>query len=322
MRYIEASPRLRLRPSHLLLMIYRYMSGIYQVGDLSALNYIKGFLDGISTQPKPERVLTVSGHGIGEAEMWLAERVDGCKIDTISFRLVDTQLLQFLRAAEATDIETVFSKFSQMVAPYEVLSELVSDPGLVPYWCEQMEAITRCFQEGRVTVFSDHPLRIPSSRFYDLIYVSHGWRYFSMKAAEELRRHLSPQGWLAILMPSQDDSVDGKISAHGRFTNSPLVREARTLFKKLLEDRGYVLKPYRMPQFDLRALAARRELIRFSVLAPASSILIGELILRSLGEHISDRARLEVLNETAARFKTLRAPVNEELELYIMEAKP
>lgn len=313
MMYIEASPRLRLRPSHLLLMIYRYLSGVYQVGDLSALNYVKGFLDGNSAQPKAERVLTVSGHGIGEPEMWLAERIEGCQIDTISFRLVDTQLLQFLRAAEATDIETVFSKFSQIVASYEVLSELVSDPGLVPYWCEQAQAITRCFQGGRVNVFSDHPLRIPSSRFYDLIYVSHGWRHFSMKAAEELRRHLSPQGWLAILMPSQNGSF--------RFVTAPPVREALALLEKLLEDRGYVLKPYHMPPFDLRALASRCELIRFSVLAPASSILIGELILRSLGEHISDRARLEVLNETAIGFKELRMPVNEELELYMMGAK-
>ena len=313
MMYIEASPRLRLRPSHLLLMIYRYLSGVYQVGDLSALNYVKGFLDGNSAQPKLKRILTVSGHGIGEAEMWLAGRVDGCEIDTISFRLVDTQLLQFLRAAEATDIERVFSKFSQIVSPYEVLSELVSDLGLVPYWCEQAEAVTRCFQEARVNVFSDHPLRIPSSRLYDLIYVSHGWRYFSMKAAEELRRHLSPQAWLAVLMPSQDGS--------SRFATTPPVREALALFNKLLEDRGYVLKPYHTPHLDLKALAARCELIRFSVLAPASSILIGELILRSLGEHISDRARLGVLNETAVHFKELRMPVNEELQLYMMEAK-
>jgi hypothetical protein len=49
---------------------------------------------------------------------------------------------------------------------------------------------------------------------------------------------------------------------------------------------------------------------------------MGELILSSLSEHIPDRARLEVLNETAVRSRELRVPVNEELELYIMEAKP
>jgi hypothetical protein len=40
-----------------------------------------------------------------------------------------------------------------------------------------------------------------------------------------------------------------------------------------------------------------------------------------LGEHISDRTRLEILNETAAQFNGLSMPVNEELELLIIEAK-
>ena len=187
MIYIEASPTLRLRPSHLLLMIYRYLSGVYQAGDLFALNYIKGFLDGKSAS-KPARILTVSGHGIGEAETWLAERMDDCRIDTVSFRMIDTQLLQFLRAAGREDIETVFSKFAEMVAPYPLLLELASDPGLVPYWCDQAQDIQRYFQRQKITVFSDHPLCIETSCHYDLIYVSHGMQYFSVDAAEKLRQ--------------------------------------------------------------------------------------------------------------------------------------
>jgi hypothetical protein len=58
---------------------------------------------------------------------------------------------------------------------------------------------------------------------------------------------------------------------------------------------------------------------RFRVLASAQSVLIGELILISLNEHISDLARLEVLEQTAAQFKNLRVPVNEEVELYIID---
>ncbi len=319
MRYIEASASLRLRPSHLLLMIYRYLSGIYQLGDLFALNYIKGFLDGNSAQPKPKRILTVSGHGIGEAETWLAKCLSDCEIHTISFRLIDTQLLQFLREAEARDIEIVFSKFAEMVAPYQMLSELVSEPGLVPYWCEQAAEIKYYFRQKKITVFSDHPLRINPSHSYDLIYVSHGLEYFSIEVAKKLQRHLSPQGWLAILMPPQGDSSNGDMS--GRFSNSGIMREANARFRKLLNQGGYVLEPQSMPHFDLTPLATRRELSRFSVLASANSVLIGELILSSLNEHIPDRARLEVLNQTAAQFKELRMPVNEELEFYMMEAK-
>ena len=71
---------------------------------------------------------------------------------------------------------------------------------------------------------------------------------------------------------------------------------------------------------NLRHKCIRREAIGFSVLAPANLVLIGELILISLYEHISDRARLEILNEVAARYRDLRTPVNEKLQLYIMEA--
>jgi SAM-dependent methyltransferase len=318
MIYIEASSTLRLRPSHLLLMIYRYLSGVYQAGDLFALNYIKGFMDGKSAS-KPERILTVSGHGIGEAETWLAERMDDCRIDTVSFRMIDTQLLQFLRAAGRADIETIFSKFAEMVAPYPLLLELASDAGLVPYWCDQAQDIQRYFQRQKITVFSDHPLCIETSCHYDLIYVSHGMQYFSVDAAEKLRQHLSPEGWLAILMPPADGNANGDRFA--RFSSSMVARESKTLFRKLLESRGYALAPLPTGSPDLRNLAVRRELSRFNVLASAKSVLLGELILASLGEHISDRTRMEILNETAAQFNGLSMPVNEELELLIIEAK-
>jgi SAM-dependent methyltransferase len=321
MTYIEASATLRLRPSHLLLMIYRYLSGVYQMGDLFALNYIKGFLDGNSAEPKSKKILTVSGHGIGEAETWLAKRVTGCEIDTISFRLVDTQLLQFLRAAEVNDIEAVFLKFAQMVAPYQMLSELVSDPGLVPYWCDQAAEIKHYFHQRKIRIFSDYPLCINPQYYYDLIYISHGMEYFSVEAAEKLSRLLASGGWLTILMPSKDHSTNGKPSLSTRFANTAPVQEAKALFRKLLQARGYILAREAVPNIDFSAVATRCELSRFRVLASANSVLLGELILSSLGEHISDRARLEVLNETAAQFKELRMPVNEELELYIMEAK-
>jgi len=321
MSYIEASVTLRLRPSHLLLMIYRYLSGVYQMGDLFALNYIKGFLDGNSAQPKSRKILTVSGHGIGEAETWLGKRVDDCQIDTISFRLLDTQLLQFLRAAEASDIEAVFLKFAQMVAPYQMLSELVSDPGLVPYWCDQAAEIKYYFHQRKIRIFSDYPLRINPPYCYDLIYVSHGMEFFSVEAAAKLLRLLASGGWLTMLMPSEDHAADGKASLSARFANTSPVQQAKALFRKLLQARGYTLAPEAVPRIDLSAVATRCELSHFRVLASANSVLIGELILSSLNEHIPDRARLEVLNETAAQSKELRMPVNEELELYFLEPK-
>jgi hypothetical protein len=318
MIYLEASPKLRLRPSHLLLMIYRYLSGVYQAGDLFALNYIKGFLDGNSAS-KPTRILTVSGHGIGEAETWLAERIEDCHIDTVSFRLIDTQLLHFLRAAEPSDIEAVFSRFAEMVAPYELLSKLASNPGLVPYWCNQAQHIKHYFQQRKITVFSDHPLRIDNPGRYDLIYVSQGTQYFSIEAAEKLRQRLACKGWLAVLAPPSNGHFNGNGSV--RFASAKIVLEAKALFRSLLQAQGYVLASLAEPTLDLSSLAIRSEISRFNVLATANSVLLGELILASLGEHIPDRTRLQVLNDTAARFKDLSMSVNEELELFVIEAR-
>lgn len=315
--YIEVSPTLRLRPSHVLLMIHRYLSGIYQTGDLFALNYIKGFLDGNATPP-PTRVLTISGHGIGEAETWLADRLYNCHIDSLSFRLIDTQLLHFLRATEPNHIEMVFSKFAEMVAPYNLLSELVASPGLVPYWCNQARQIQHYFQNGKVTVFSNHPLQTNYENSYDLIYVSQGTQYLSIDSPEKLRGRLSPDGWLAILTPSSSSffNCDGA----GRFATSTVVLEAKALFRSLLESAGYVLTP--LPNINLRLtrLSSRTEISRFSVLATAKYVLVGELILASLGEHISDRARLQALNDTAVRFTDLKMSVSEELELSFIKA--
>lgn len=315
MKYLEVAHGLRLRPSHVLLMIYRYTSGVYQIGDLSTLNYIKGYLDGRGTGGRVRNVLTVSGHGIGEAESWLVERFPACHVDALSFRMVDTQLLHFLRVATEEDIHSLFAGFEEMVAGLHMLEELVADPGLVPYWCEQAHAHAGTFASGGLSVFSDSPLRIPGGRLYDLIYVSQAAPYFSPDAAERLRARLLPGGLLAALVPAHNGEGE-----RARFAQSALVAEAKRLARSLFHARGYTIDLDGKPQSDLAALSARREPIRFSVLAPAGAVLIGELILSSLGEHISDHDRLEVLNETAARFHDVQTPVTEELEVYVMEA--
>ena len=303
-------------------MMYRYLSAIYQTGDLAALNYVKGYLDGKESLAEPERILTVSGHDIGEAEMWLAERYPDAIIDTISFRLIDTQLLQFLRAAESEDIESVFQQFESMISAHPVLQQLASDRGLIPYWCEQAEAITRNFEQHNVTVYSVTPMSIPPTKTYDLIYVSHGSRYFSMDAAAKLRQHLSDRGQMAVLLPNRRPPRPGLDGQQRRFAQLETVREAKTHLREQFEQRGYDIRGmmWRNPEMD--SISERRELIRFNVLAPASAVLIGELIVGSLYEHISDKARLDVLNETASHYQDFDEPVYEELELYIIGGDP
>lgn len=303
-------------------MIYRYVSGIYQTGDFSALSYVKGYLDGDASLPEPKRILTVSGHGIGEAEIWLAQHYAKSQIDTISFRMVDTQLLQFLRAAERSDIERIFDLFRELIESYDVLSELAANRGLVPYWCEQSESITHSFERHQIQVYSDTPMDLPSARQYDLIYVSHGLRYLSTEAALELYQHVSPSGLLAILIPNRGKSPGSVPLTLRRFGDQNIVVRAKATMRQRFTERGYTLAPAGQPHPDLSLLDHHRELIRFNVLAPASAVLMGELILASLHEHISDTARLEILNGTASEFLDIDQPVYEELELYVVRKKP
>jgi len=193
---IETPTGQSLRPTHLLLMLYRYLSGAYQLGDVAALNYIKGYLDGRASGKALERVLTVSGHGIGEPEIWLSDRLPGAVIDTVSFRLVDTQLLQFLRTAGRHGVAAAFARFREAVGYLPALTRLLDDDGLVPYWERQAEEWSPPCRT-HVNVYSDLPLRIPESRRYDLIYVSHGLRYLDLDVIEKLRQHLRPDAWLA-----------------------------------------------------------------------------------------------------------------------------
>jgi hypothetical protein len=152
---------------------------------------------------------------------------------------------------------------------------------------------------------------------YDLIYVSQGTQYCSIEAAEKLRLKLACRGWLAVLTPPSKGHCNGLV----RFANAKVVLEAKALFRSMLQAQGYVLASLAEPTLDLSTLAIRTEISRFNVLATANSVLLGELILASLGEHISDRARLQVLNDTGAQFKELSMPVNEELELFLIESR-
>ena len=317
---IEASDTLRLRPSHLLMMMYRYASGVYQAGDISALNYTKGFLDGTADSPDVRRVLTVSGHGIGEAESWLASHLGECSIETVSFRLVDTQLMQFLRAAAPEHVEAVLSKFRDIVAPYPALAKLASDPGLVPYWKEQSKALKRLTEDQRIAIYGDHPEKIPASKTYDLIYASHGEPFLSRRSTMTLREHLNPGGTLAVLVPARDARLRSNGRTVQRFASSPVVRNAKRYFDSYLEQRGYVVAPQASASLDLTDIARATEFITFNVLAPADSVLIGELILGSLYDHVPDQARLEALGATASHFMGLEAPVYETLNLFLLGA--
>lgn len=309
---IEASTGQRLRPIHLLLMLYRYLSGIYQLGDVAALNYVKGYVDGYAPKAKLEQILTVSGHGIGEPEIWLSDRLPMANIDTVSFRLMNTQLLQFLRTAGPGGVGAIFAQFRKIVASLPSLAELVEDEGLVPYWELQAAEWSRP-RRSHVNVYSDSPLNMPGARTYDLIYVSHGLPYLDTLAVSKLRGHLHLGGWLAVLVPTPGDL------GSERFADSSFVSAAKRLFNDRLALRGYPPVRDSCQRIDFTNVASKTEYIRFSVPASAKNVLVGELLLYSMHEHLSDRVRLEVLAETLDGIGTTEVAVREVLELFMVE---
>jgi hypothetical protein len=311
---IETPTGQSLRPMHLLLMLYRYLSGVYQLGDVAGLNYIKGFIDGGGGQGKLDRVLTLCGHGIGEPEVWLSERLPNAVIDTVSFRQLDTQLLQFLRTAGRSGIAAAFDRFREVLEPFPALYRLLDDEGLVPYWELQAEEWSAP-RRSHVNVYSDNPLRIPDTRVYDLIYVSQGLRYLDVDAVMKLRRHVRGGGWLSILVPASSEA------AGERFADSMWTTEAKHVFNQLLGRRGYPPARDTHSSLDIQPLVTNSEYIRFSVPASAKSMLVGELLLYSMHEHLSDRVRLEVLAETLDTLSVADVSVREILQLFMIQGE-
>ncbi|HCH35845.1 MAG: hypothetical protein CL885_00725 [Dehalococcoidia bacterium] len=313
MIFLEAGNNLHLRPAHLLLMIYRYASGIYQTGEISALSYTKGYLDHQGASNSPCRVLTVSSHGIGEAETWMVERLEDAIVETVSFKLINTQLFQFLRHADNEDIAEIINNFCEIVAPYRILSNLANDPGLVAYWQLQASKIKEIYGEKQLTVYSNTPDKIPFSRSYDVIYVTHSEPILPKGTVEYLRSLLAVEGLMAILVPDRSKSSN----ASEPFAISTPVKAAISDLRATHEQYGYHHVYQRSgDEKQLSKGAFRAESISFVVPSSTRVALIGELLLESLYDHIPDNVRLAALEHTASQLENEDAIVTERLKLF------
>ena len=225
-----------------------------------------------------------------------------------------------MRGSHAGSFEVAHALAWQGQKPgsYEVLNELVADPGLIPYWCEQSEEISGLFERYPTRLFSDAALSALPADEYDLIYISQSARDLSVEAVEGLRHSLSAQGVLGVLMPLREQRGQAQPIC---FANSVPFVEAKEQFRQQLERRGYTLLPAYPLHVDLSHLTDHCEKIRFNVLATAHAVLVGELILSSVYEHITDRARLDVLNDVATQFRDVQIPMSEELQFCVVEGK-
>ena len=313
MIFLEAGNKLHLRPAHLLLMIYRYASGIYQTGEISALSYTKGYLDNQGESNSPCRILTVSSHGIGEAETWMVDRLANPIVETVSFKLINSQLFQFIRYADNDEIAEIINKFCQIVGPYPILSELANDPGLVTYWQSQSSKIKEIYEKKQLTVYSNTPNKIPHNRSYDVIYVTHSEPVLPEGTVEYLRCLLTEGGLMAILVPDRSSGADNSET----FSLYPQVKTAISDLRKAHEQYGYHHVYQRTgDEKQLSRGAFRTEFINFVVPSSARVALLGELLLESLYDHIPDNVRLTALEQAASQLENENTVVNERLKLF------
>ena len=95
----KLSNQVRLGISEALLLLYRYLTDIYALGDLSFVQFLGGYIRGRKRSLDGCRILTVSGNGIGELEKLLCLQWKFDYLETMAVRPAQMRLMRFLMDA-------------------------------------------------------------------------------------------------------------------------------------------------------------------------------------------------------------------------------
>ena len=159
----------RLRTSHALLLLYRYLTGIYALGDLSFVQFLGGYLRGDSRTLDELHILTVSGNGMGELEKMLCLQWRDSRIDTMAVSPSHMQLMRLLLDASPEEVSNLFGWAQESLREYPNLQALFDSPGLVNYWRQQIEIWKSPDLKGHLRLFSGSPWDLPVEQTYDAI---------------------------------------------------------------------------------------------------------------------------------------------------------
>jgi len=296
------SNQVRLGIPQALLLLYRYLTGIYALGDLSFVQFLAGYLGGRNRSLDGCRVLTVSGNGIGELEKALCLQWRLGQLETMSVNPAQMRVLRLMMEASSDEMAAFFAWTREKLSGSPHLRDLLSSPGLEAYWREQRSLWQSPELTGKVRLFSGSPWTLSPGQEYDAIFLSHSQRLFVENEGKALCSLLKPHGILAALMPVIFHPADFRGKIPSRFSDLPVVREAKGEMRKkarylgyeLLED-GPVNIRWRLGPEDIV------QYVSFSIASPLRSLLIGELLIQTLASELPEAVRLSLLESALER---------------------
>ena len=286
----------RLEMSQALLLLYRYLTGIYVLGDLSFVQFLGGFLRGQGGGLDESEVLTVSGNGIGELEKMLCLQWQTSRLDTMAVKPSHMRIMRFLQEATAEDVSEFFGWARDSVDEYPSLKGLLDSEGLLAYWQQQCELWRSAELTGRVRLLGGSPWNMPATETYDVVILSHAQTLLFERDARDILAHLNPNGFLVALMPVVFGPKNLRQDLPARFSDLPEVQQAKSSIRDQARNLGHEIPDKEPAQIMWVPVEdTTSHVVSFSIATPLRSLLIGELLILSLEFDLQDAVRMQLL---------------------------
>lgn len=296
MENFKLSSQVHLGISQALLLLYRYLTGIYALGDLSFVQFLGGYVRGKKRSLNGCRILTVSGNGIGELEKALCLQWNFDYLETMAVGPAQMRVMRMLMEASSSEVAEFFGWAQGYLRDYPNLQALFNSPGLLAYWQQQCELWGSNELKKRIHLFGGSPWDIQAAETYDTILLSHAQSLLCENDAKRLSAYLKPGGWLAALMPVifRPDSLHEQMPT--RFSDLLEVETAKQKMRAEARRLGYEISGGKVKH--IRWTLAPDDImhvVSFSIASPLRSLLIGELLIQSLSPHLPEITRLVLL---------------------------
>lgn len=310
----------RLGISQALLLLYRYLTGIYALGDLSFVHFLSGYVRGKKHTLDGQQILTVSGNGIGELEKMLCLQWKFDYLETMAVNPAQMGIMRLLLDAQPEEVEGFFGWARERLGSYRQLQELFASPGLVAYWQQQCAVWRAHDLKRRVRLFGGSPWDLPETQLYDAILLAHAQRLLCQSDAKSLLSRLKPGGRLAALMPVIFRPAALRIPTLARFSDLPAVQSARQRMRQEARRLSYELADGQ-PVHVRWALEPEDtvHVVSFSIASPLRSLLIGELLIESLAAEVPDVVRLTLLESALSEASPTAGAGTETLLILLAE---
>lgn len=280
-----------------LLLLYRYLTGIYTLGDLSFVQFLGGYTCGRRRNLEGARILTVSGNGIGELEKALCLQWKLEHLETMAVHPWQLGIFRLILEASTEEMAEYLGWAEETLHPYPNLQRLFASPGLIAYWQQQCAQWQGNGFGGRVLLFSGSPWKLSPGEGYDAILLSHAQKLLLTGEAKKLCSLLKPEGFLAVLIPAIFHPCGWEGSTPARFSELENVQEAKERMRAKARSLGYEMGDG--GSVNIRWDHSASDILHcvsFSIASPLRSLLFGELLIQSLGAELPDHTRLSILD--------------------------